>query len=80
MKYWNGYVGDDETMKPILPPLRRLLERKKISNDVPLILHSDQRSQYPAADYQRLLKDYNVTQSMPRAGAPHDNTVISCCI
>ena len=71
---WN--VRNDETMELILPPLRRLLERKKMSNDVPLILHSDQGSQYSSAGYQRLLKDYNVTQSMSRAGTPHDNAVI----
>lgn len=71
---WN--VRTDETMRLILPPLRRLLERKKMSKDYPMLLHSDQGSQYSSAGYCSLLKLYNVTQSMSRAGTPHDNAVM----
>ena len=49
---------DGETMELIFPSLRRLLERKKMSNDVPLILCSDQGSRYSSAGYQRFLKEY----------------------
>lgn len=71
---WN--VGTDESMRLVLPPLRRLLERKQMSNDCPMLLHSDQGSQYSSAGYHSLLKLYNVTQSMSRAGTPHDNAVM----
>jgi len=71
---WN--VRTDETMQLILPPLKRLLERKRMSSDCPMLLHSDQGSQYSSAGYHSLLKLYNVTQSMSRAGTPHDNAVM----
>ena len=71
---WN--VRTDETMDLILPPLRRLLKRKKMSTDSPMLLHSDQGSQYSSAGYSSLLKKYNVTQSMSRAGTPKDNAVM----
>lgn len=71
---WN--VRTDETMQLILPPLRRLLKRKRMSNDFPMLLHSDQGSQYSSAGFHSLLKLYNVTQSMSRAGTPHDNAVM----
>ena len=71
---WN--VRTDETMDLILPPLRRLLKRKKMSTNSPMLLHSDQGSQYSSAGYSSLLKKYNVTQSMSRAGTPKDNAVM----
>lgn len=71
---WN--VRTDETMQLILPPLRRLLKRKRMSSDCPMLLHSDQGSQYSSAGFHALLKLYNVTQSMSRAGTPHDNAVM----
>ena len=71
---WN--VRTDETMQLILSPLRRLLKRKKMSKDCPMLLHSDQGSQYSSAGFHSLLKLYNVTQSMSRAGTPHDNAVM----
>ena len=71
---WN--VRTDETMQLVLPPLRRLLQRKRTSNDCPMLLHSDQGSQYSSAGFHSLLKLYNVTQSMSRAGTPHDNAVM----
>lgn len=71
---WN--VRTDETMQLVLPPLKRLLERKGMSSDCPMLLHSDQGSQYSSAGYLSLLKLYNVTQSMSRAGTPHDNAVM----
>lgn len=71
---WN--VRTDQTMQLVLPPLRRLLKRKEMSIDCPMLLHSDQGSQYSSAGYHSLLKLYNVTQSMSRAGTPHDNAVM----
>ena len=42
----------------------------------PMLLHSDQGSQYSSAGFHSLLKLYNVTQSISRAGTPHDNAVM----
>lgn len=71
---WN--VGQTETLDLIMPPLRTLLQRKKMSTKDPLLLHSDQGCQYSSAGLVSLLAQYNVSQSMSRAGTPHDNAVI----
>lgn len=71
---WN--VRTDESMRLLMPPLRRLLKRKQMSTELPMLLHSDQGSQYSSAGFCALLKKYNVTQSMSRAGTPRDNAVM----
>ena len=38
------------------------------------ILHSDQGWQYQMKEYQRLLKEHNITQSMSRKGNCHDKS------
>lgn len=70
---WN--VGTKESMDFILPPLRRLLARKR-PVDSPLILHSDQGTQFASASYSYLLEQNHVTQSMSRVATPRDNAVI----
>ena len=40
------------------------------------ILHSDQGWQYQMREYQRLLKEHNITQSMSRKGNCLDNSVM----
>lgn len=40
------------------------------------ILHSDQGWQYQMKEYQRLLKEHNITQSMSRKGDCLDNSVM----
>lgn len=49
---------------------------KKISNHTNLILHSDQGWQYQMKQYQHLLKQKGITQSMSRKGNCLDNAVI----
>jgi transposase InsO family protein len=71
---WN--VGQTEALDFIMTPLRNLLKRKKMSTNDPMLLHSDQGSQYSSAGLTSLLAQYNVTQSMSRSGTPHDNAVI----
>jgi len=39
-------------------------------------LHSDQGGQYSSLSFRSLLEQYNVTQSMSRAGNPRDNAVM----
>ena len=49
---------------------------KKIPDDTNLILHSDQGWQYQHKQYQRLLKEKGIRQSMSRKGNCLDNAVI----
>lgn len=59
----------------VMKPAQRILAKRK-STETPIIFHSDQGVQYSSAGYSNLLKSYNVTQSMSRAGVPRDNAVI----
>ena len=59
----------------VMKPAERLLKRK-MSTEHQVLLHSDQGVQYSSAGYCNLLKEYNVIQSMSRAGNPHDNAVM----
>lgn len=59
----------------VINPAKRLLEKTK-STKHPILLHSDQGVQYSSAGFRNLLQEYNVTQSMSRAGTPHDNAVM----
>lgn len=58
----------------VMRPAERLL--KRISPEHPVLMHSDQGSQYSSAGYCSLLKEYNAIQSMSRAGDPRDNAVM----
>ena len=60
---------------PNLWQIREMLEGlfKKIPTDARPIFHSDQGWQYQHAEYQRLLKEHNITQSMSRKGNCMDN-------
>ena len=53
--------------------LENLLEIKKQHPEYQMILHSDQGWQYQHAEYQRLLAEHNITQSMSRKGNCMDN-------
>ena len=59
----------------VMKPAKRILEKAK-STGTPILLHSDQGSQYSSAGYCNLLKSYNTIQSMSRAGTPRDNAVM----
>ena len=59
----------------VMKPAERLLKRK-MSTEHQFLLHSDQGVQYSSTGYCNLLKEYNVIQSMSRAGNPHDNAVM----
>ncbi len=49
---------------------------KKIPNNTNLTLHSDQGWQYKMRQYQYLLKQKGITQSMSRKGNCLDNAII----
>lgn len=59
----------------VLRPARRLLEKTE-STAHRVLLHSDQGVQYSSAGFCNLLSQYNVIQSMSRAGNPYDNAVM----
>lgn len=59
----------------VIRPAKRLLKRTK-STSHQVLLHSDQGVQYSSAGYCNLLSQYNVIQSMSRAGNPYDNAVM----
>ena len=62
---------------PIFSQVTDMLEKafKKIPNDTNLILHSDQGWQYQMKQYQHLLQEKGIRQSMSRKGNCLDNSL-----
>ena len=60
---------------PNLEQIREMLAGlfEKLPSDARPLFHSDQGWQYQHAEYQRLLKAHNITQSMSRKGNCMDN-------
>lgn len=76
---YNGEIISYElSERPNFEQVTNMLKKsfKKISSNTNLILHSDQGWQYQMKQYQRLLKDKGITQSMSRKGNCLDNAVI----
>jgi len=66
------------TERPVFNQVVMMLKKafKKIPDNTNLILHSDQGWQYQMKQYQRLLKEKGVKQSMSRKGNCLDNAII----
>ena len=64
--------------RPILSMVTSMLDKafEKIPEGTNLILHSDQGWQYQHKQYQRMLRDKGIRQSMSRKGNCLDNAVI----
>ena len=64
--------------RPFLSMVTEMLEQafEKIPNDTNLILHSDQGWHYQHKQYQKMLKDKGIRQSMSRKGNCLDNAVM----
>ena len=64
--------------RPVLRMVTTMLDEAfaKIPDDTNLILHSDQGWQYQHRQYQRMLREKGVRQSMSRKGNCLDNAVI----
>lgn len=64
--------------KPVLSMVTRMLDKalEQIPDGSDLILHSDQGWQYQHKQYQRMLTDKGIRQSMSRKGNCLDNAVI----
>ena len=64
--------------RPVLSMVTTMLDKAfaKIPDDTNLILHSDQGWQYQQKQYQRMLREKGIRQSMSRKGNCLDNAVI----
>jgi putative transposase len=67
-------LSESPSFKSIMTMLDKAF--KKANTTVPLLLHSDQGWQYQMKQYQTLLKEKGITQSMSRKGNCLDNAVI----
>jgi putative transposase len=71
-------VSYELTERPVFNQVVMMLKKafKKIPNNTNLMLHSDQGWQYQMKQYQHLLKEKGITQSMSRKGNCLDNSII----
>ena len=71
----NEIVSYSISTSPNLEQIREMLEGlfEKLPVDATPIFHSDQGWQYQHTEYQRLLAQHNITQSMSRKGNCMDN-------
>ena len=78
--YNNEIMSYSISLRPDLAQIREMLDglSKKLPKDATPILHSDQGWQYQHAEYQRYLKEHNITQSMSRKGNCMDNGAMEC--
>ena len=73
--YNREIVSYSISLSPNLEQVREMLSRlfEKLPADAKPLFHSDQGWQYQHAEYQRLLAEHNITQSMSRKGNCMDN-------
>ena len=71
-------VSYELTERPVFNQVVMMLKKafKKIPNNTNLTLHSDQGWQYQMKQYQHLLKEKGIMQSMSRKGNCLDNAII----
>ena len=78
--YNNEIMSYSISLHPDLAQIREMLDglSKNLPKGATPILHSDQGWQYQHAEYQRYLKEHNITQSMSRKGNCMDNGAMEC--
>ena len=71
-------ISYELTERPVFNQVVMMLKKafKKIPDNTKLILHSDQGWQYQMSQYQHLLKEKGIIQSMSRKGNCLDNAII----
>jgi transposase InsO family protein len=71
-------ISYELTERPVFNQVVMMLKKafKKIPDNTNLILHSDQGWQYQMKQYQNLLREKGITQSMSRKGNCLDNAII----
>lgn len=67
------HVSDRITLDIATKTIHKLVNNKKITLHKDAFIHSDQGSHYTSPRYQKLLKKYNLGQSMSRRGNCWDN-------
>ena len=76
--YSSDLVSYTISERPVLSMVTNMLDKafEKIPDNTNLILHSDQGCQYQHKQYQRMLREKGIRQSMSRKGNCLDNAVI----
>ena len=76
--YNNEIISYSISLSPNFAQTKEMLNKlcEILPNTARPILHSDQGWQYQMKEYQRLLKEHNITQSMSRKGNCLDNSVM----
>jgi putative transposase len=76
--YNNEVISYSISLSPNFNQTREMLNGlfNKLPKDALPILHSDQGWQYQMKEFQRLLQDHNIMQSMSRKGNCLDNSVM----
>ena len=76
--YSSDLVSYTISERPVLSMVTTMLDKafEKIPDKTNLILHSDQGWQYQHKQYQRMLRENGIRQSMSRKGNCLDNAVI----
>jgi transposase InsO family protein len=71
-------ISYELTERPVFKQVVMMLKKafKKIPDNTNLLLHSDQGWQYQMSQYQNLLKEKGIVQSMSRKGNCLDNAII----
>ena len=74
----NEIISNSVSTSPNLEQIREMLNGlfEKLPADTTPIFHSHQGWQYQHAEYQRLLKEHNITQSLSCKGNCMDNGAI----
>ena len=67
------HVSERITLDIATKTIHKLMNNKKISLHSDAFIHSDQGSHYTSPRYQKLLKKYELRQSMSRRGNCWDN-------
>jgi putative transposase len=76
--YNNEILSYSISLSPNFAQTKEMLNGlfKRLPKDAKPILHSDQGWQYQMKEYQRLLAEHNITQSMSRKGNCLDNSIM----
>ena len=69
--FGNGYTNHEQALKNMLNN-----KIKRGYKDLETIFHTDQGTIYSSMSFNNIIKSYNITRSMSRAGTPTDNPVI----
>ncbi len=67
------YISENMTLDISLETIKKLHRKRKLMLSEKVIIHSDQGVHYTSSKFHKLLKKYNIQQSMSRKGNSMDN-------